>query len=140
MPNLVKMIRVGNDLSRCAFLFAAYRHYLKYKIDDHGNMYEIAEPWMTSADEKLIYSTDAAHFLHLSPFKKIQLTAVEPFLKLYLRFVDSIKDHGITQALESMLIRRPKQTDHGSETTCPHIAFCHHYVYLLYSGFFNYYL
>ena len=34
MPNLVKMIQDDADLTRVAYLIAAYRHYLKYRTDD----------------------------------------------------------------------------------------------------------
>lgn len=36
MPNFGKMINDGADLTRVAYLIAAYRHYLKYKVDDNG--------------------------------------------------------------------------------------------------------
>lgn len=45
MPNLIKMIRDHAHLTRVAYLFAAYRHYLKYKTDDKGTTFEVAEPW-----------------------------------------------------------------------------------------------
>jgi len=43
MPNLAKIIQQEQDTTRVAFLFAAYRHYLKYPTDDRGIAYEIAE-------------------------------------------------------------------------------------------------
>jgi mannitol 2-dehydrogenase len=48
------MINSEQDLSRIAFLIAAYRHYLKYKVDDNGLSYEIAEPLITPEDKALI--------------------------------------------------------------------------------------
>ncbi len=40
----IQMIREHVDLTRVAFFTAAYRHYLKYKVDDHGMSFEINEP------------------------------------------------------------------------------------------------
>lgn len=42
MPNFGKMINDGADLTRVAYLIAAYRHYLKYKVDDNGVAFEVA--------------------------------------------------------------------------------------------------
>ncbi|RYF46740.1 MAG: mannitol dehydrogenase family protein, partial [Cytophagaceae bacterium] len=47
LPNLANMIRDGKDLRRVAFLIASYRHYLTYKADDQGQVFTIAEPWLT---------------------------------------------------------------------------------------------
>ncbi|AZA77289.1 mannitol dehydrogenase family protein [Chryseobacterium sp. G0186] len=103
IPNLDKMIKGLKDLTRPAFLIASYRHYLKYKTDDNGNTFEVAEPWMTSSDELLIDSDNPNDFLKLSAFKGIDLRASEQFVELYIQFVDVIKDHGITPVLKSII-------------------------------------
>lgn len=103
MPNLINMIRDHADLTRQAYLFAAYRHYLKYKVDDKGNVFEIADPWLTDNDKKLIDSDDPMDFLALSPFQSTDLKAVGEFVKLYLKMVDSIKEKGAMPTLESIL-------------------------------------
>lgn len=103
MPNLIKMIRDHADLTRVAYLIAAYRHYLKYKIDDKGASFEIAEPWMTSEDEALINSDEPLDFLALAPFRSTDLKAADDFVKLYLKMVENIRENGAMAVLESIL-------------------------------------
>lgn len=103
MPNLIKMIRDHADLTRVAYLIAAYRHYLKYKTDDKGAAFEVAEPWMTSEDEALIASNDPMDFLALSPFGSTDLKTAGEFVALYLQMVDAIKEKGAMPVLESIL-------------------------------------
>lgn len=103
MPNLIKMIRDHADLTRLAYLFAAYRHYLKYKTDDNGVTFEVAEPWMTSEDEVLIAGNDPMDFLALSPFQSTDLKIADEFVHLYLQMVDAIKEKGAMPVLESIL-------------------------------------
>lgn len=103
MPNLIKMIRDHADLTRLAYLFAAYRHYLKYKTDDNGVAFEVAEPWITPEDEALIASNDPMDFLALSPFQSTDLKVADEFVHLYLQMVDAIKEKGAMTVLESIL-------------------------------------
>lgn len=103
IPNLDKMIKEGKDLTRPAFLMASYRHYLKYKTDDHGNTFEVSEPWLATNDELLIDSVNPLDFLELSAFKGAHLKASEPFIDLYTRFVQDIRDSGIGSVLTSIL-------------------------------------
>lgn len=103
MPNLIKMIQNHADLTRQAYLFAAYRHYLKYKVDDNGTAFDIAEPWMTADDEALVNSNDPTDFLSLSPFQSTNLKAAGEFVKPYLQMVDAIKEKGAMPVLESIL-------------------------------------
>lgn len=103
MPNLIKMIRDHADLTRVAYLIAAYRHYLKYKTDDKGAAFEVAEPWMTPEDEALINSNDPMDFLALSPFRSTDLKVADEFVNLYLKMVDAIKEKGAMPVLESIL-------------------------------------
>ena len=46
------------EFKRVAYLFAAYRHYLKYQKDDNGDAFEVADPWLTVDDRKAIDSDD----------------------------------------------------------------------------------
>lgn len=103
MPNLIKMICDHADLTRVAYLIAAYRHYLKYKTDDKGAAFEVAEPWMTPEDEALINSNDPMDFLALSPFRSTDLKVADEFVNLYLKMVDAIKEKGAMPVLESIL-------------------------------------
>lgn len=103
MPNLIKMIRDKADLTRMAYLFAAYRHYLKYKTDDNGVAFEVAEPWMTDEDKALIDSDDPLDFLGLSAFESTDLKEAGEFVRLYLPMVDAIKEKGAMPVLESLL-------------------------------------
>lgn len=105
MPNLEKMVLDGKDLTRVTYLFAAYRHYLKYHTDDNGENFEVNDPWLTDEDKKIIASDDAKAFLHLSPFQSTDLEKSEAFTKQYLAFVDAIKKDGAMKTLEEKVIK-----------------------------------
>lgn len=83
MPNLGKMIADGKDLSRMAYLIATYRRYLKYHTDDNGEVFEVAEPWMTDRDRELIASDDPMDFLKLSAFDSVDLAGSPAFVAAY---------------------------------------------------------
>ncbi len=102
MPNLQKMVRDDADLSHVAFLFAAYRHYLKYKVDDKGESYEIYEPWLTVEDLDLISSDNTVDFLDLSPFASTALRVNDQFVDLFLLFAYSIREKGVLSLMESI--------------------------------------
>lgn len=103
MPNLIKMIADHADLTRVAYLIAAYRHYLKFKTDDNGAAFDVAEPWMNAEDEKLINSDEPVDFLALSAFRSTNLKAAGEFVPLYLKMVNSIREQGAMAVLESIL-------------------------------------
>ncbi|WP_099766304.1 mannitol dehydrogenase family protein [Chryseobacterium sp. 52] len=103
IPNLAKMIERNMDLTLPAFLLASYRHYLKYKTDDHGHSYEIGEPWLTADDEHLIMSQDPFDFLGLSAFKATDLKTSDKFVELYIQFAGDIKNQGIGPVLKSII-------------------------------------
>ena len=103
MPNLIKMIRDNADLTRVAYLIAAYRHYLKYRTDDHGAVFEIAEPWMTKEDETLTASDNPMDFLGLSAFKSTDLKQAPEFVKKYTDMVEAIRSKGAMATLETIL-------------------------------------
>ncbi|HCN49806.1 MAG TPA: mannitol dehydrogenase family protein [Chryseobacterium sp.] len=103
IPNLEKMINAGADLTRPAFLIASYRHYLKYKTDDQGNIFEIGEPWMTERDTALINSENSHDFLELSAFQAVSLKDSEQFIKLFTRFAEEIKNEGMFSVLQSII-------------------------------------
>ncbi|PZX50444.1 mannitol 2-dehydrogenase [Algoriphagus ratkowskyi] len=103
MPNLAKMISNQQDLSRVAFLFANYRHYLKYQKDDKKIEFDYAEPWLTAADKELIASKDPLSFLGLSAFKSVPLIDHNEFTTSYQKYVDSIQNDGTRIALKAIL-------------------------------------
>ena len=103
MPNLIKMIADNADMTRVAYLIAAYRHYLKYKVDDKGQAFDIAEPWMTKSDEQLIASDEPLDFLALSAFQSTDLKKADTFVKTYLKMVGEISQHGAMSVLESII-------------------------------------
>ena len=103
IPNLIKMIRDHADLTRVAYLIAAYRHYLKYKTDDNGTSFDIAEPWMTPEVETLISSDEPKNFLALSPFRSTDLKAADDFVAAYLKMAGDIRGKGAMKVLESIL-------------------------------------
>jgi mannitol 2-dehydrogenase len=97
------MIADHKDLTRVTYLVAAYRQYLKYHKDDNGENFEIAEPWLTDNDRKLIASDDATAFLHLSPFQATDLAASNEFTSQYLKFVSAIAANGAMKTLETII-------------------------------------
>ena len=103
MPNLIKMIRDNADLTRVAYLTAAYRHYLKYRTDDNGAVFEIAEPWMTKEDETLTASDNPTDFLGLSAFTSTDLKQAPEFVKKYTDMVEAIRSKGAMATLETIL-------------------------------------
>lgn len=103
MPNLIKMIADGADLTRVAYLIAAYRHYLKYRKDDNGMEFEVADPWMTPEDEKLIASDNAIDFLGLSAFTSTDLKASQAFVEKYQQMVTAIRQDGAMTTLEKVI-------------------------------------
>ena len=111
MPNLEKMIRDDAEgrrnnveFKRVAYLFAAYRHYLKYQVDDKGEAYEVADPWLTDADWKVINDGTALDFLGISSFTATDLKAAPHFANLYLKMVDDIKQKGAMKVLEEEVL------------------------------------
>ena len=103
MPNLIKMIADNADMTRVAYLIATYRHYLKYKVDDKGQAFDIAEPWMTKSDEQLISSDEPLDFLALSAFQSTDLKKADSFVQAYLKMVSEISQHGAMSVLESII-------------------------------------
>lgn len=103
MPNLGKMVRDDADLTRLAFLFACYRHYLKYRKDDLGASFEINDPWLSAADDGLTRSDEPLDFLALSPFESVDLKESDGFVKAYLKMVEEIKSKGIINTLKGIL-------------------------------------
>ena len=103
MPNLAKMIKDNADFTRVAYLFAAYRHYLKYKKDDNGQSFDIVEPWLTEKDKTLIDSNDSLDFLSVSAFQSIDLKNAEKFVCIYQQMVSNIKEKGAMNTLKSLL-------------------------------------
>ena len=111
MPNLEKMIaddasgkRTDVELKRVAYLFATYRHYLKYKVDDNGEAFEVADPWLTAEDWKLIESDNELDFLGVSAFTSTDLKAAPQFDTLYQKMVEDVKAKGAMKVLEEEIL------------------------------------
>jgi fructuronate reductase len=102
-PNLSKMVADGKDLTRLAYLIAAYRHYLKYQTDDNGASFQTAEPWLSDADKKLIDSDNPLDFLSLDAFAGAGLAASDDFKAPYLRFADDILKNGAMSTLKTIV-------------------------------------
>jgi len=103
IPNLEKMLADRKDISRIAFLVAAYRQYLKYKIDDNGQVFDIAEPWITQEDLQILTSDEALDFLDFSALKSIDLKASSEFTNHYVDFAKQLKDNSMKSVLTSVL-------------------------------------
>ena len=86
-PNLSRMLAEGRDISRPAFLLAAYRKYLRASLCD--GTFDIFEPCMTDEDRRLIRSEDPMDFLQIAPCRPLALGSHEGFVKKYLHY-DSI--------------------------------------------------
>ena len=92
------------EFKRVAYHFAAYRHYLKYQVDDNGDAFEVADPWLTVDDRKAIDSDDALEFLGISAFTSTDLKAAPHFVELYLKMVEDIKAKGAMKVLEEEIL------------------------------------
>ncbi len=102
-PNLTKMVKDGKDLTRIAYLIAAYYHYLKYHTDDNGEIFNIAEPWMTPQIQKLLLSDDPLDFLDIEAFAGARLRYSPDFTTQYLDFVEKIRRDGAGKVLETII-------------------------------------
>lgn len=103
VPIIKNMLASGDDMTRIAYLIAAYRHYLKYRTDDMGITFDIFEPAITQSDIEKIAGADAAMFLASSPFAEIDLLANHKFVDLYLDMVDRINSKGAMETLKSII-------------------------------------
>lgn len=103
VPNLAKMLKDGSDLTRVAYLIAAYRHYLHYKKDDKGETFPIVDNVMNAEQEALINAEDPLTFLGVCAFRAVDLKNDARFKDLYLRFVKEIKEKGAMPVLKSIL-------------------------------------
>ncbi len=103
VPIAAKMVANGDDMTRIAYLVAAYRHYLKFRTDDAGASFELFDPWITSEDWAAINSSDALAFLGTSPFGGVDLASCAPFVELYSSMVESIAERGAMATLVSIL-------------------------------------
>lgn len=102
IPTLTKMITDGADMRRMAYLFAAYRHYLRHLRDDNGEAYEVCEPHMNDVDRVLIESDNALDFLNLEAFAGAGLSESKSFKMEYLEMVKAIAADGALATLERL--------------------------------------
>lgn len=103
IPNVTKMVKDGKDLTRVAYLFAAYYDYLKYHTDDKGATFEVAEPWMDATVEKALASDNPLDFLDITAFAGANLRDSKAFTDLYLKFVKEIREKGAMVTLETII-------------------------------------
>ncbi|MFI3269291.1 MAG: mannitol dehydrogenase family protein [Rikenellaceae bacterium] len=103
MPIAKQMLPNGANMTRIAYLIAAYRHYLKYRIDDKGQSFETFEPAITESDLTLLAADDAVKFLTASPFSMVDLVSYPKFVDEYLSMVTKIKEHGAMMILETII-------------------------------------
>ncbi len=103
MPIVKQMISSGDDMTRIAYLVAAYRHYLKYQIDDKGVAFDIFEPALSEAERAESKKAEPMEFLALSPFKGVDIAGCEPFVELYMARVEKIERDGAMQSLETII-------------------------------------
>lgn len=103
MPIAKKMLENDDDLTRIAYLVAAYGHYLKYRTDDNGESFEIFEPWITVEDQALIDSDNVLDFLSASPFSSVDFMASAKFKSLYVGLANQIKEQSAMKVLEYII-------------------------------------
>ena len=94
MPNLGRMLFGGAKTHRLAFLFACYRHYLKYKVDDCGTAFKVDDPWLNEADWAVIDNGKAEEFLGISPFEAVPLSEYPTFVGQFLSDCDALTSGG----------------------------------------------
>ncbi len=103
MPIAKQMVASGDDMTRIAYLVAAYRHYLKYQKDDKSVAYDIFEPAITASDLEKVASNDALLFLSASPFEMVDLSGNANFVELYTKMVADIETKGAMATLETII-------------------------------------
>jgi len=96
------LLREHADISREAFLLAAYRRSL-CGIDDRGQSYQVSEPTLTSADLELLHSPEPADALAATPFAALHLADDAVFLARYRQMVDQIETAGTAETLQNLL-------------------------------------
>lgn len=104
VPTLAALIRDDKTLTRLAYLFAAYRHCLKYQRDDKGVEFEIDEPWVDIADLALAQSDNPLDFLTLPAFSAAAPAMSEKFVRQYKSLADSILRLGAMATLEQIVL------------------------------------
>lgn len=95
MPNLGRMLFGGAKTHRLAFLFACYRHYLKYRVDDCGTAFKVDDPWLSEADWAVIDNGKAEEFLGISPFGAVPLSEYPTFVGQFLSDCDALTTGGV---------------------------------------------
>ncbi len=103
IPIVKQMLANGNDMTRIAYLIAAYRHYIKYQIDDKGAAFDIFEPQMSSEDMCKYQSENPLDALTSSTFESSQLSQNACFAELYLQMVEQIEQKGTMKVLETII-------------------------------------
>lgn len=103
MPIVKSMLANKDDMTRIAYLVAAYRHYLKYRTDDKQVAFDIFEPAILESDNDKIAATDAVAFLTASPFAPVDMVANHKFVDLYLDMVAKIETDGAMATLETII-------------------------------------
>ncbi len=103
MPVVEQMIANDDDMTRIAYLIAAYRHYLKYQVDDKKVAFDIFEPQIPALDMAKIKSEDPIDTLTTPIFSMVNLLDHPRFMELYLSFVRMIKEQGAMPTLETII-------------------------------------
>lgn len=98
VPTLAKMISVGMDTKRLAFLLASYFKYLKYERTESGEKIDIFEPHITENDKAILAVDSRLGFLELSPFAPIGLKNRPAFADQYMFFLE----HSVAEGLEAL--------------------------------------
>ncbi len=103
MPIAKQMLANNDDMTRIAYLIAAYRHYIKYQIDDKGVAFDVFEPQMTTEDVAKYKSENPLDALTTATFSIENLAGSTKFVELYLSLVKQIKEQGAMMVLESII-------------------------------------
>lgn len=103
MPIVAQMLPNEANITRIAYLLAAYRHYLKFSKDDNNQSFDLFDPWLTTTDWDAIKSNDPVDFLEASPFSSVALANNQPLKDTYLAMVEHIAAEGAMTTLESIL-------------------------------------
>ncbi len=102
MPIAKQMVANGDDMTRVAYLIAAYRQYIGVRKDDNGEAFEIFEPTQTESFIKAAQNPDAMEFLKTAPFEMVDLSSSEAFKSKYLEMVTRIQSDGAMTVLKSI--------------------------------------
>lgn len=99
---LATCLNEGRDITRFAFVFACFHHYLKGQ-DEVGARFIPDEPHISASELEAATVDDPRGVLGLSSFASLDLAGSSAFVGGYMSCVDMIATGGVAKALEAAI-------------------------------------